>query len=119
MNAASDALEVNGRSYRAPAAPVVVVCIDGSEADYHEQTIAAGLIPNLAELPEHGTSLVGDCTMPSFTNPNNRSWVRSSVRALLRTHDRQPARKRGGPPSTARRVASSSRWKFGSWWDSS
>ncbi|MDA3624435.1 phosphonoacetate hydrolase [Saccharopolyspora sp. WRP15-2] len=73
MNAASDVLEVNGRSYRAPAAPVVVVCIDGSEADYHEQAIAAGLMPYLAELPEHGTSLVGECTMPSFTNPNNIS----------------------------------------------
>lgn len=73
MNAAPNALEVNGRSYRAPAAPVVVVCIDGSEADYHEQAIAAGRMPFLADLPSRGTSLLADCAMPSFTNPNNLS----------------------------------------------
>ncbi|HVK20546.1 MAG TPA: phosphonoacetate hydrolase [Actinokineospora sp.] len=68
-----DSIEVNGRAYRMPAAPVVVVCIDGSEPDYHEQAIAHGRMPYLERLVASGSALTGDCAMPSFTNPNNLS----------------------------------------------
>ncbi|MFW5418034.1 phosphonoacetate hydrolase [Nocardiopsis sp. CNT-189] len=65
---------VNGRDYRIPREPVVVVCIDGSEPDYHEKAIAAGRMPFLAGLREKGgTFLDAECAMPSFTNPNNLS----------------------------------------------
>lgn len=73
MTPASDTLEINGRSYRAPTGPVVVVCIDGSEPAYHEQAIAAGRMPYVAGLAERGSALIADCAMPSFTNPNNLS----------------------------------------------
>ena len=35
---------VNGRSYTVPAAPVVVVCVDGSEPGYVEAAVAAGTV---------------------------------------------------------------------------
>ena len=36
---------VNGRTYVMPAAPVVVICIDGSEPDYHVAALDAGRMP--------------------------------------------------------------------------
>ena len=38
-------VSVNGRDYSWPAQPCVVVCIDGSEPDYIEQAIEAGVMP--------------------------------------------------------------------------
>jgi phosphonoacetate hydrolase len=66
-------LQVNGRDYPWPARPVVVVCIDGSEDAYHERAIADGRMPFLEKMLERGADLRGECTMPSFTNPNNIS----------------------------------------------
>jgi phosphonoacetate hydrolase len=53
----------------------VVVCIDGCEPDYLNQTIQAGLAPWLASLRERGTCITANCVVPSFTNPNNLSIV--------------------------------------------
>lgn len=69
------AITVNGRSYAFPAAPVVVVCIDGSEPAYMEEAIAAGRMPWLAAMLPQGADLRADCVVPSFTNPNNLSIV--------------------------------------------
>ncbi|MEO8538041.1 MAG: alkaline phosphatase family protein, partial [Betaproteobacteria bacterium] len=66
---------VNGRAYRWPRRPLVVVCVDGCEPDYVNQAIAAGSAPWMAGLAEHGTCLTADCVIPSFTNPNNLSIV--------------------------------------------
>lgn len=71
----SPTIAVNGRSYRLPRAPTVVVCIDGCEQDYINQAVQAGVAPYFARLCETGTVLSGDCVMPSFTNPNNLSIV--------------------------------------------
>ena len=68
-------LAVNGRDYRWPQAPVVVVCVDGCEPDYVNQAISAGIAPFLGELDGSGTCLTADCVVPSFTNPNNLSIV--------------------------------------------
>jgi phosphonoacetate hydrolase len=68
-------ITVNGRAYRWPAAPVVVVCVDGCEPDYINQAVAAGVAPFLASLDARGTCLTADCVVPSFTNPNNVSIV--------------------------------------------
>ena len=70
-----DPITVNGRSYRAPDRPLVVVCVDGCEPDYITQAIEAGAAPFLRTMCERGTSLLGDCVVPSFTNPNNVSIV--------------------------------------------
>ena len=68
-------VSANGRSYRWPARPLVVVCVDGCEADYINQAIQAGVAPYLETMCAKGTSLLGECVVPSFTNPNNISIV--------------------------------------------
>jgi phosphonoacetate hydrolase len=68
-------LIVNGRKYRWPQRPVVVVCVDGCEPDYISQAIEAGAAPFLGGLNGRGTCLTADCVVPSFTNPNNLSIV--------------------------------------------
>ena len=75
-------LEVNGRRYRWPEAPVVVVCIDGSEPDYIEAAVAAGVMPYVGSLLASGTDLRVDCVVPSFTNPNNLSIVTGAPPAV-------------------------------------
>ena len=70
------AVEVNGRTYKWPARPVVVVCIDGSEPAYIEQAVTGGHMPWTARIVGgEGADLRVDCVVPSFTNPNNLSIV--------------------------------------------
>ena len=69
------AVEVNGRRYQWMRQPVVIVCVDGCEPDYITQAIEAGVAPFLARMCKGGASAVGDCVVPSFTNPNNLSIV--------------------------------------------
>ena len=69
------AVTVNGRTYRWPRRPLVVVCVDGCEPEYINQAIATGRAPYLASLRESGTCLTANCVVPSFTNPNNLSIV--------------------------------------------
>lgn len=76
------AVSVNGRSYRWPAAPLVVVCVDGCEPEYINQAISAGVAPYLASLVGRGTCLTADCVVPSFTNPNNLSIVTGAPPAV-------------------------------------
>lgn len=66
---------VNGRTYRFPRAPTVVVCIDGSEPGYIERAIEDGLAPNFARLMKDGANLLAHSVIPSFTNPNNISII--------------------------------------------
>jgi phosphonoacetate hydrolase len=66
---------VNGRRYRLPQRPTVVVCIDGSEPGYIERAVEAGCAPWFAKTLQSGTNLVAECVVPSFTNPNNLSIV--------------------------------------------
>ncbi|HJQ59680.1 MAG TPA: phosphonoacetate hydrolase [Vineibacter sp.] len=66
---------VNGRTYRLPTRPTVVVCIDGSEPGYIEAAVAAGRAPTLGRFQAAGANLLADCVVPSFTNPNNLSIV--------------------------------------------
>jgi phosphonoacetate hydrolase len=75
-------IEVNGRRYALPESPVVVVCVDGCEPDYLDRAVEAGAMPWLGAARAAGTSLVGDCVMPSFTNPNNLSIVTGAPPAV-------------------------------------
>ena len=76
---ATSPLWVNQRNYHLPAAPTVVVCVDGCEPDYLAQAVATGHMPWLKATLAKGsagcTALVADCVVPSFTNPNNLSIV--------------------------------------------
>jgi hypothetical protein len=47
-------LLVNGRDYRWPVQPLVVVCLDGSSFDYVREAIAAGVAPYLGALLARG-----------------------------------------------------------------
>ena len=71
-------VEVNGRTYRWPSRPVVVVCIDGCSPAYLEKGLAAGLMPNLSSFQREGFFGWADGAIPSFTNPNNLSIVTGS-----------------------------------------
>ena len=68
-------IEVNGRAYRLPEQPSVVVCVDGCEPDYIAQAVAGGHMPWMKRVLAHGTAVIADCVIPSFTNPNNLSIV--------------------------------------------
>jgi phosphonoacetate hydrolase len=75
MDTRTESVEANGRRYARPRAPVVVVCVDGCEPDYITQAVEAGAAPYLQRMLQQGSSLIGDCVVPSFTNPNNVSIV--------------------------------------------
>jgi phosphonoacetate hydrolase len=68
-------IEVNGRTYRLPGQPSVVVCVDGCEPDYIAQAVAGGHMPWMKRVLAQGTEVIADCVIPSFTNPNNLSIV--------------------------------------------
>jgi phosphonoacetate hydrolase len=75
-------IEVNGRAYRLPEQPSVVVCVDGCEPDYIAQAVAGGHMPWMKRVLAQGTEVVADCVMPSFTNPNNLSIVTGAPPAV-------------------------------------
>ena len=68
-------ISVNGRQYRLPTRPVVVVCADGCAPGYLERGIAEGVMPALARLRAGGLWRLARSAIPSFTNPNNVSLV--------------------------------------------
>jgi phosphonoacetate hydrolase len=68
-------IEVNERTYRVPEQPCVVVCVDGCEPEYISQAVATGHMPWMKGVLARGASVIADCVMPSFTNPNNLSIV--------------------------------------------
>ncbi|MGH7324648.1 MAG: phosphonoacetate hydrolase [Candidatus Rokuibacteriota bacterium] len=72
---AGASLSVNGRNYRFPRRPTVVVCIDGGEPEYFDRAVAAGVAPAMTRFRAQGVSRLARCVVPSFTNPNNLSIV--------------------------------------------
>ena len=75
MSGSKSPVTVNGRDYNWPAAPLVVICCDGSEPEYMDVAVAQGLMPNLERILGKGENLLGASVVPSFTNPNNLSIV--------------------------------------------
>ncbi len=66
---------VNNRTYRPPAKPIVVVCLDGSADEYLNSAMARGLMPNLTFMSVWGWRGFARAAMPTFTNVNNSSIV--------------------------------------------
>lgn len=66
---------VNGRTYRPPDRPVVVICLDGSADEYLDAALARGRMPFLQCLSVQGYRGLARGAMPSFTNVNNTSIV--------------------------------------------
>ena len=72
----TDAVEVNGRSYRLPTRPTVVITVDGGDPAYFDDALQRQLMPCLtAMLASGGSYALGRGQMPSLTNPNNLSIV--------------------------------------------
>jgi phosphonoacetate hydrolase len=68
-------VEVNGRSYRLPVRPTVVIVVDGFDPAYLEHGFANGTLPRMKSFITDGFVGVADCSMPSTTNTNNTSIV--------------------------------------------
>lgn len=77
-----DEVTVNGRKYRKPAAPTVVICFDGCDERYITHGVAAGLLPNISRIMSDGFYATADAAMPTFTNPNNMSIVAGAPPAV-------------------------------------
>jgi len=70
------AVEVNGRRYRMPVRPTVIICYDGCDPAYLRRGIADGVMPHIARLATDGFfSTDAEAVVPTFTNPNNVSIV--------------------------------------------
>ena len=74
--------ELNGISYRLPASPVAVVCVDGGDPEYLAAAEAAGLLPTITRFMQHGFSATAHSAIPSFTGPNNLSIVTGAPPAV-------------------------------------
>ena len=68
-------ISVNGRSYRKPTVPTVVICYDGCDPRYISHGVLNGLLPNISRIISDGFFAIADAAMPTFTNPNNMSIV--------------------------------------------
>src|SRR5207302_11216686 len=75
-------VSLNGRSYRLPTRPTVVICADGCDPSYLEAGIAAGVLPTVARWRGAGYFALAEAAMPTFTNPNNISIVTGAPPAL-------------------------------------
>lgn len=77
-----DFIQLNGRRYRKPTRPTVVVCVDGFDPEYFEDGVRRNIIANLARLSQTGFSGRADAVMPTFTNPNNLSIITGAPPAV-------------------------------------
>ena len=66
-------IRVNNRDYRTKSAPVVAICLDGTDPSY--LAAAAGVMPNLEALGKKGGRGFAKSQIPSLTNPNNVAIV--------------------------------------------
>lgn len=65
----------NGRAYRRPRRPTVIVVVDGFDPAYLAHGLANGTLPVMASFAKDGFSGIADCAIPSTTNTNNTSIV--------------------------------------------
>jgi len=68
-------ITVNGKSYRWPVKPLVVVLIDGNDPEYVKAGLERGIVPTMKRFIDEGFAAVAVGAMPSFTNPNNISVI--------------------------------------------
>src|SRR5262245_5318409 len=73
---------LNSVTYRWPARPVVVVCVDGGDPAYFDAAVERGLIPNTVRFMKNGFSAIAEAVIPSFTCPNNVSIITGSPPAV-------------------------------------
>src|SRR4051794_40450795 len=66
---------VNGRPYRKPRVPTVVICVDGWDPAYLRAGLKGGELQFISSLQWRGFVALASAVMPTFTNPNNASIV--------------------------------------------
>src|SRR3954452_22816460 len=71
----SETIMLNGRRYRRPQRPTVVICVDGCDPEYLDRGIPDGILPTIGSFRRDGYFGVADAVVPTFTNPNNVSIV--------------------------------------------
>jgi phosphonoacetate hydrolase len=71
----ADVIDLNGRRYRKPKCPTVVICVDGCDPAYLERGIPDGVFPTIGSFRREGHIGMAEAVMPTFTNPNNVSIV--------------------------------------------
>jgi phosphonoacetate hydrolase len=71
----ADLIKLNGRRYRKPERPTVVICVDGCDPEYIDRGIADGVFPTIGSFARDGHLGTADAVVPTFTNPNNVSIV--------------------------------------------
>src|SRR5712671_6068469 len=71
----SEKIELNGRRYRKPQRPIVVICVDGCDPEYLDRGIPDGIFPTIGSFRWEGYLATADAVVPTFTNPNNVSIV--------------------------------------------
>jgi phosphonoacetate hydrolase len=78
----ADEIRLNGRRYKKPERPTVVICVDGFDPAYVERGITDGILPTIAGFARTGFLGAADAVMPTFTNPNNVSIVTGAPPAV-------------------------------------
>jgi phosphonoacetate hydrolase len=68
-------VDLNGRRYRRPRRPTVIICIDGFDPAYLTRGMADGIFPAISAFQTDGFMGTADAVVPTFTNPNNTSIV--------------------------------------------
>ena len=62
----SDLIELNGRSYRKPQHPTVVICVDGCDPEYLERGIPDGVFPTIGSFRRSGYLGAADAAVPTL-----------------------------------------------------
>jgi phosphonoacetate hydrolase len=75
-------VELNGRRYRKPERPTVVICVDGCDPEYLDRGIPEGIFPTIGSFRREGYLGVAQAVVPTFTNPNNVSIVTGAPPAV-------------------------------------
>ena len=78
----SERVKLNGREYRKPQQPTVIICVDGCDPEYLERGIPEGVFPTIGSFRRYGYLGVADAVVPTFTNPNNVSIVTGAPPAV-------------------------------------
>ena len=77
-----NSIELNGRQYRRPERPTVVICADGCDPSYLDAGLQAGVLPTISRCQKAGFYALCEAAMPTFTNPNNVSIVTGAPPSL-------------------------------------
>ena len=78
MTSALRLVKVNSRVLKFsshPRQPIAVICFDGLDPSYIQYAERKGAIPTISSMIKKGFYSEVNCSMPSFTNPNNISII--------------------------------------------